>query len=224
METTLHRELKAIYAGRGAACEVRVDGFRIDAVSRGRLIEIQQSPLGAISRKVQKLLETHSVLVVKPLFANKCLVRRDPETGAILSSRQSPQHATKWDLFLEMVRFAHVFPHPRLTLELLLVDIEEDRIDRPRRRWKGKSHQVLDRRLTHIGERLTLKTAADLRRWLPDHLPAEFTTHELAAAAGVPRWWAQKIAYCLRSTGALVTLGKRERSWLYGIPRRRAAA
>ena len=67
METSLHRELKLLYAGQQARFEVPVDGYRVDAISRGRLIEIQHGSLAAIRDKVQCLLAEHRVCVVKPL-------------------------------------------------------------------------------------------------------------------------------------------------------------
>ncbi|OYW18273.1 MAG: hypothetical protein B7Z55_10930 [Planctomycetales bacterium 12-60-4] len=223
METTLHRQLKALYAGPKAKCEVWVDGYRIDAVKRGRLIEIQQSSLAALRSKVRTLLQSHSVLIVKPLFARKLIIRRDPKTHQILSQRTSPQHQTVWDLFLELVHFVDVFPHPRLTLEVLLTEIEEQRCDRPSRRWKGKAYRIIDRQLTEVGVRNVFRSAADLRKLLPGDLPTEFTSNELAAAAGLPSWWAQKVTYCLRKTGAVETVGKRRHSWLYRYAVRRAA-
>lgn len=53
METSLHRQLKALYCAEASRQEVRVDGFRIDAVDRGRLIEIQQASLAALRHKVR---------------------------------------------------------------------------------------------------------------------------------------------------------------------------
>lgn len=216
--------MKALYAGRQSRCEQQVDGYRIDAVRRGKLIEIQQSSLSALRDKVRELVAAHAVVVVKPLFAKKVIVRRDPETQAILSQRCSPNHETVWDLFLDLVHFTHVFPHPRLTLEVLLVDIEEHRVDKPKRRWNRGAFRVVDRQLTSIGEKHVFRTADDLLRLLPVNLPAEFTTAELAAATNLPRWWAQKVAYCLREIEAIETLGKRRHAWLYGWnPSRRAA-
>ncbi len=223
METTLHRQLKTLYAGPKATCEVWVDGFRIDAVKRGRLIEIQQSSLSALRAKVRTLLESHAVLVVKPLFARKVIVRRDPQTDVVLSQRTSPQHQTVWDLFLDLVHFVDVFPHPRLTLEVLLTEMEEQRQDRPARRWKGKGYRIIDRQLTEVGARHVFRTAVDLRKLLPPNLPDEFTSTDLATATGLPRWWAQKVAYCLRKTGAVEAVGKRKTSMLYRSVKRRAA-
>ena len=48
METSLHRDLKALYARDDAQFEVSLGNFRIDAVSGGRLVEIQHGSLAAI--------------------------------------------------------------------------------------------------------------------------------------------------------------------------------
>jgi hypothetical protein len=223
METTLHRQLKALYAGPKADCEVRIDGYRIDAVVSGRLIEIQQASLSALRAKVKTLLDSHRVLIVKPLAANKLIIHRDPKSHCILSQRRSPQHESVWDLFLDLVHFRDVFPHPRLTLEVLLVDIDEYRHERPGRRRSRRSVRVQDRILRSLGERYRFRTAADLLKLLPDGFGPEFTTAELATAVGLPRWWAQKIAYCLRNMQAVETIGKRRHAWLYALPERRAA-
>src|SRR5271165_5263931 len=74
METSLHRDLKRLYAGEAAQCEVRLGRYRIDAIAEGELIEVQHGPLAAIRDKVRKLLTEHHVRVVKPIIASKQLV------------------------------------------------------------------------------------------------------------------------------------------------------
>ena len=59
-----------------AQCEVRLAGYRIDAVVDGELIEVQHGSLAAIRDKVHRLLEEHRVRVVKPIVARKMLVSR----------------------------------------------------------------------------------------------------------------------------------------------------
>ena len=56
METSLHRDLKTLYAGKDAQFEVSLGGYRIDVMSGGRLVEIQHGSLAAIRDKVQALL------------------------------------------------------------------------------------------------------------------------------------------------------------------------
>jgi len=221
METTLHRQLKQLYAG-DAACEVRVDGYRIDAVANGRLIEIQQGSLSALRTKVSRLLERHEVLVVKPLFAHKTIIRLERRSQREVSRRVSPAHDTVWDAFQDLVHFVDVFPHPRLTLEVVLTEVEEHRPANPRIGWRQRD-RAADRTLLSICGRHTFRTNADLLALLPDTLPAEFTTALLAEVLELPRWWAQKVAYCLRRTGALETTRRGRAGWVYRRPPCRAA-
>ena len=220
MESTLHRQLKSLYGGAAEDLEVQVDGYRIDAVVRGRLFEIQQASLFALRDKVRQLLLRHKVVVVKPLVSRKYLIRRDRADGEIVSARYSPTRETVLHVFRELVHFVNVFPHPGLTLEVVLTEQEEHRIARARRRRRGPDFRVEDRLLVKVVSTTKLKTAADLRKLLPSTLPADFTTGDLALHAQIPRWLAQKMAYCLKNTGAIELRGKQGNAMLYGIPPR----
>ena len=229
METTLHRQLKAIYASDAARREVTVDGYRIDAVDNDRLIEIQYGSLGAIRNKLSRLLQNHRVLVVKPLAARKFLIVRSRKGGRIKSSRYSPSRATYHHLFEDLVHFVDVFPHPRLTLEVVLTEQEEHRVPAARRRWRSKGYRVEDRRLRAIHGHMQLQTAADLIAMLPETLTdadrvVTFSTADISREAGIPRWLAQKWAYCLRKTGAATAVGKKGNAILYRIAAAERAA
>ncbi len=215
METTLHRQLKAVYCADPEQHEVRVDGYRIDAVAEDRLIEIQQAGLGAIGPKIRTLLKSHKVTVVKPLVARRVLVKRKRRGGPVQSTRTSPKHETFFDLFDDLVHFVNVFPHRRLSLHVLLTDQEEHRIVTGRKRRRDKGYRVEDRRLLGISGRCILRRRADLRSLIPETLPATFSTADIAQHAGVPRWLAQKAAYCLRMTGTAEMAGKSGNAILY---------
>jgi hypothetical protein len=97
---------------------------------------------------------------------------------------------------------------------------EERRIARVRRRFNGPDYRVEDRLLLGVVSRHQFRTSADLAALLPGTLPAPFHTQDLAEAAGIPRWLAQKAAYCLARCGAVEVVGKFGRSVLYEAPRR----
>jgi len=217
METSLHRQLKALYCTDESQQEVRLNGYRIDAVYRGQLVEIQQGSLAALRVKVARLLEDHNVTIVKPLAARKLLVRRKRPGGAIISTRNSPRHDTVADLFDDLVHFVGVFPHPRLTLEVVLTVQEEHRVAARKRRWRSPDFRVTDRFLVGIEGRVTLRTLGDLVKLLPSGLGDVFSTEEIARRAGMSKSLAQKMAYCLRKTGAAQTVGKRGNAILYRI-------
>jgi len=225
METSLHRDLKAIYAGTGNRQEVACEGYRIDAVRRGLLIEIQHGSLAAIRDKVSTLLEKHRVLVVKPLVARKQLIKQDRKQGRVVSKRFSPKRAQLLDLFDELVYFVSVFPHRRLALEVPLVEVQEWRYPGHgrRRRWRRNDFQVEDQKLLRVVETFRFKKRTDLCKLLPPSLPVTFHTGHLAQGLKVPRHTAQRMAYCLRETGAVRVVGKQGNTILYRHSKRRAA-
>jgi len=225
LETSLHRQLKEFYCDDDAGREVSVRGYRIDAIVEGTLVEIQQASLAALRKKTRALLETHDVIVVKPLSAMKMIVRLKKRNGPVDSRRTSPRHETIHDLFADLVHFVEVFPHPRLALEVLLTEQEETRIPKRKRWFRSKDYTVADRRLVAVRSRHVLRTAADLAGLLPQGLDESFTTADIARLAQIPRWLAQKMAYCLRQTGGITIAGKRRHAMLYKLaPEERAAA
>jgi len=226
METSLHRQLKERYATDGGIVEQRVGRYRIDVVRGKQLVEIQLAPLTSIRDKIAALLkQKHDVLVVKPLIITKHLVKLRREGGAVVSRRRSPKRRTLLDMFEELVHFTRVFPHKRLTLEVVLIEIKEWRYPGHgrRRRWRVNDHLVDDQHLVEVHGVHQFRTAADLRRLLPPTLPQPFHTGQLADGLGVERWIAQRMAYSLREMKAIRQVGKLRGAWLYQCPRRKAA-
>lgn len=215
METSLHRALKERYAsGERERFEVCVDGFRIDAVDdAGWLVEIQSGPLGPLREKLRSLLPRHRMRVVKPLVLRRRVVRLERRGGPVLSARRSPKRGVLFDVFDDLLGVVRVFPHTNLQIELLEVTIDEVRL--ARRRWPG--YTVLDRRLDEIQGAKALANASDLWALLPAGCVSEqpFSSYDLALGLGRPLWFAQKVAYCLRQTGAASVVGKRGNLLVY---------
>lgn len=230
METSLHRELKRLMAGDAHGEEQQLGQFRIDAIVDGRLIEVQVASLAAIRVKIMTLLKQgFEVTVVKPLTARKQIVRHERRGGQEASRRWSPRRQNFADVFDELVHFLGAFPHPRLTLELLLITEEEVRLARAKRWSRQRDYRIEDRHLRSIEDRRVLRTATDLLEMLPPEVRRlcardPFTTADLAVAAEVHRGLAQKIAYCFRKMGVWKTIGKRQRAWLYQPTTGRRAA
>ncbi|MCA9125587.1 MAG: hypothetical protein KDB22_00815 [Planctomycetales bacterium] len=227
METSLHRQLKVLYAANEAQVEVCLDGFRIDAIAQcGELIEIQHASLGALRDKTLKLLSQskHSLRIVKPIIQRKRVITLTERGGQIKRSRMSPKRGEWLDIFLDLVHFTSVFPRKRLTLEVVMIEAEESRVDRVRASRRGKKYFPVDQHLVAVGQSIVLRTKRDLLDQLPMHaLPSIFGTAELAAAMQRPKWFAQKVAYCLREIGAVKLAGKRGNNLLYQtLPARHA--
>ena len=217
-ENPLHCALKEWYAEPSDRLEVPVDGFVVDIVRAGLLIEVQTANFSAIGRKLAGLAASHRVRLVYPIPLEKWIVRVDSE-GARLSRRRSPKRGSVEDVFGELVRIPRLLADPNFSLDVLLTREEEVRRYEEGRAWRRKGWVICERRLVEVAGHRLFRTPADLAALLPDELPDPFTTADVAAAGGRPRWLAQKMAYCLRKMGAVRECGKRGNALLY----RRAA-
>ena len=222
METTLHRQLKEHYCTDGCEIEVKFGRYRIDVVDGDRLIEIQHSGLAAIRQKIQILLKSHKVDVIKPIIARKRLVKLTRKNGRISSQRLSPKRGGFLDLVDELLYFTRVFPHKNLRLIVPQIEVEEVRYPGHgrRRRKRAGDFVVQDRVMTELLESKVYKTPKDLCEELPP-LPAKFDTGELAAAMSIKRWQAQRVAYVMKHVGSIKQVGKRGNAILYSKSRRR---
>lgn len=226
METLLHKQLKEMYCGKGARMEVPLGGYRIDVIRGDELVEIQHGSLAAIRDKTAVLLKAgHRVLVVKPVIARKRLIKLAARGGKIVSQRYSPKRGDVFDLFDDLVYFTKVFPHKRLAIETLLVEVEELRFPGhgKRRRWRINDFQVESQRLVEVQRIHRFNTTDDLLRLLPSDLPKPFSTADLAQRMDIERGVAQRIAYCLREMGAVSVVGRRSSGWQYELQSEKAA-
>lgn len=212
METSLHQQLKSHYATSPDQIEVAVGGYRIDVVRDHELIEIQCASLSAIRKKIIDLLQRHDVRIVKPSVHRTRICKRDVKGGPIVSNRLSPKCGQVHELFEELIYLRGVFPHPRLTLEIPIVDVNQVRWMRKKksRRRRDPGFVIEDTQLVEVRSTIELTDAADLWRLLPLDsaavVPAgknEFNTQDLADAVGCPRWIAQRIAYVLHHCQAI---------------------
>jgi len=192
-EKPLHASLKRWYVRPGDGVEVPVGGFVIDLVRDDLLIEVHTRGFSSMKQKVTALLGLgHRIRIVHPIPIDKWIVRVDAD-GTVLSRRRSPRHGNPTDIFTELVSFPDLLSHPHLEVEVLLTTEEEYRRHAPDRSWRRKGWTVVERRLIEVVDTVLLRHSDDLTGFLPDDLPATFTTADLAeklADLGAPpsRW------------------------------------
>jgi hypothetical protein len=214
-EGRLHADLKAWYARPGDRLEQPVDGYVVDLVRGGLLVEFQTAGFAPLRRKLDRLLAEHDVRLVVPIALTRQIVRLSPD-GEVLSARRSPRHGRVEDVFARLVSLPALLAHPRFELELVLTHEQELRRHEAGRAWRRRGWVVAGRALLSVEESVRLASAADAAALLPA-LPDPFDTAELAAAANCPRRLAQQMAYCLRALGALEPTGKRGGAALYRL-------
>jgi len=198
METTLHRQLKRLYASHERRTEISVGMFRADAAVGELLIEIQYSSLTAIRDKLLALLKDgRNVLLVKPFVIESVAWYRP-------SGRRRTVRRRLVEIFAELVHLPRVFPRTGLVVDVVAVRSTEERYRTSRRRGS----RLVDRRLSRIDAIYRLRDGTDLWRLLPLEPPREFTSKTLAEALGVTVGFARMITYCLHRCGAAQAQGR----------------
>jgi hypothetical protein len=216
-ETTLHADLKRWYTQPGDRLETKVDGYVVDIVRDGLLIEIQTRNFSNLKRKLHTLTEKHPVRLIYPIPQEKWIVRLAADGETRLSRRKSPRRGRLEQLFAELVRIPGLIAHPNFSLEVVLIQVEEIQLEDGRGSWRRKGRSIQDRRLLEVVSHRAFQTPADFLALLPAGLPALFTNRDLARLLGQPRHVAQKMTYCLCRMGVLAQAGTRGRSYLFGI-------
>ncbi len=213
-EQPLHAALKRWYAGPGGKFEVTVDGFVVDVVRDGLLIEIQVGNFSSIKRKLKRLVKDYPLRLIYPIPREKWLLKHHPGAEGEIERRKSPKRGRVEEVFNELVSFPALLSHPNFTLEVALTQEEEVRYPDPTA-WRRHGWAITERRLIDVAAQHRFERPADMLALLPAGLPETFTTADLAAALGGSRRLAQRMAYCLCKMGCITQIGRRGRAKLY---------
>jgi hypothetical protein len=208
-EGPLHQALKSLYLEPDGDEEVDIGSYVADV--RGAdsvLYEIQTGGFAPLKRKLANLLESHEVVLVHPIAAIRYIVKLPQEEDGQATRRRSPKKGSLVNIVEELVSIPHLLDHPNFALEVVLIEEDEIRMHDPKRVRRRNGWRVVSRQLTNVVERRRINSSSDLFSLIEGPLPEQFTTRDLAGAMGQPRWLAQKLAYCLRESGAAELAGK----------------
>jgi hypothetical protein len=215
-EGHLHAALRARYVEPGDRVEAAVEGYVVDILRDGLIIEVQTGNFSRIARKMRDLVTRHRVRLVYPVPRDAWIVKTPRTKRDRITRRKSPKHPGAPDVFGQLVSFPELIAHPNFELDLVLT--EEETVWRfdGRKGWRRRGWVIVERRLLQVYETVSLRTPADYASMLPAALPAEFLTSDLADALGCARDMAQKMAYCLRNGGLIERVGARGNAVVYG--------
>ncbi|MFW9795156.1 MAG: hypothetical protein ACFFEE_12680 [Candidatus Thorarchaeota archaeon] len=213
-ERSLHASIKELFMSGGARTEVEVDGYVIDVVKDGLLIEVQTKNFSKIKSKLLSLIKKHPVRLVYPIASEKWIVRQSPDGTEELSRRRSPKQMGFADVFEELVRFPRIVAYDNFSLEVLLIKEEEIRRQDGKGSWRRRGWSIVDRRLIEVVEKRLYERPTDFLHFIPDALEKPFRNSDLAEALGISVRIAQRMTYCLRKMSVLRVVGKQGNAML----------
>lgn len=210
-EGSLHAALKAHWRRPGDRLEVEIDGYVVDIARADELVEIQTGSFAALGPKLDALLGSHRMTVVHPIASTIVLERPG------MADRRSPRRGHLHHVLDELVSVPTLLDHPHFSLEVVMVEERRLKVHDPTLRRRRGGWRTVDRRLEAIVACHRFDLPTDLLAFVPAGLPPEFGTADLAAAATYGRDTAQKLAYCLRSLGLLVVVGRGRDGYRYRL-------
>jgi hypothetical protein len=214
-EHPLHAALKHWYARPDDRLEAALDGYIVDILRGNHIIEIQTGNCAAIRRKVRTLSRHYRLTLVYPVAHERWIVKLPTTAHGQPVRRKSPKRQRLTQLFQELVSFPDLLQNPRFAIEVVVIQDEEVRCFDRRAGRRRRGWIVTERRLLAVLRQHVIVTPADLWSLIPMGLPEPFQTLHLARVLGRPRWFARKVAYCLRESGASTAIGKAGNAIVY---------
>ncbi|MBN1697061.1 MAG: hypothetical protein JW881_06080 [Spirochaetales bacterium] len=214
-ERSLHADIKAALLLPGDRCEVMIGRYVVDIVRDNLLIEIQTGNFTALRRKIMDLSGRYIVRVVYPLVLEKWIVKKKSGDDDPEKRRKSPKKGRLIDIFKELVYIPELFINENLEIELLLIRMEEIRINDGKGSWRRKGVSIVDRRLLEITGHYLFRTVEDFRRFVPEGIAVPFSNSNLAAYTGYSVRDAGKVTYCLKKMGVIREVGKKRNALLF---------
>ena len=200
-ESSFHSDLKKWYKEPGDKIEKPIDKYVIDIVRNGSLIEIQTKNFSSIKNKLVNLVNNHQVRLVHPIIKDKWIRSIDLQSGKVIRNRLSPKHCSYIDVFEELIRIPELVSNPNFTIELLLVQIEEVRVNDGNGSWSRKGWSIRDRKLVQILDRREFSTPIDFLQLKPIGLKTPFTNMDLAESLKKSVHFARKMSFCRNQFG-----------------------
>ncbi|GHV45269.1 hypothetical protein AGMMS49546_30680 [Spirochaetia bacterium] len=219
-ESGLHNALKFRYTGPDGETEKSMGDYVCDGLTPdGEVIEVQIGSFGPLKDKARSLAAFGPVRIIHPIIINKYIETLDIE-GQVLRKRKSPRKGTEWDLFKSLLYAPELATTPGLTIELVLIDVLEQRKDDGKGSWRRRGASISDRELAGWHSSMSLSGPKDYYRFLPFTAKEEFTSGDLAKKAKIPANLAGKTLYVLMKIGIVKRIGKKGRSFLYKIKKK----
>ncbi len=157
-----------------------------DIYDDGDIYEVQTGGFFPLRDKVAWYLAHTAarVTVVHPMAAVRYLSRVDPATGDVISRRRTAGRGRVRDVARELYWLSDFIGDPRFTLRLLLLEIEEYRLDDGS--CRGRRGSRYERFPTALHGDVTLREPADYAAYfLPVALPSSFTAADYTRATGI---------------------------------------
>lgn len=216
-EKTIHEVIKDFYCYDHDFQEQKRGRYIADIAIESQIWEIQTRAFQKLRGKLSAFLPQYHVTLIYPVPVEKKIYWLDQETGAITGGRRSPRRGSAYDVFPELYKIRPFLTDPNLSVHIFLMDMEEYKLLNGWSRDKKRGATRYDRLPGKLRDIVQLSRREDYLLFLPEDLPEQFTSSDLAKSAHISRELAQVCLLILRDLDVVELIGKKGRSNLHRI-------
>ncbi len=215
-EKTVHAVVKDFEDADEDHQEIPIAGYIADIYNGEEIIEIQNGNFNKMRGKLSTFLPLYPVRIVYPIPHDKWNIWIDPDTGELGKKNKCARKGHFYLAFRELYRIRPFLADPHLSVELLLIDMEEYRLlDGWSRDGKRGSHRY-DRIPLALYDRMLLTCPRDYCQLIPFDLKEPFTAAEFGKAAHI-RGSFSTVLQILTQLGVVKRIGKKGNAFLYKV-------
>ena len=216
-EKTVHAVVKNYYEPDETHQEIPIEGMYADIFTGSEIIEIQTGNFHQVRKKLDRFLPLYPVTVVLPIPDTKWLFWIDEETGEISEKRKSPKKGDPYTAFFELYKIKPYLKSKGLTIKFLFMDMEEYKLLNGWSRDKKRGSERYDRIPVSITKEYTFTEPRDYMQLLPEDLPLEFTSPELAKRLKINRRYCNLFLNVIFDLGVVTRTGKKGNAFVYKL-------
>lgn len=217
-EKTLHAVLKYTEEPDPDFQEILVGSYIADIFTADRrIIEIQTANMNAMRDKLSCFLPLYPVKIVYPIPYQKWVTWIDPDTGELTVRNKSTRKGSFYQAFRELYKIRPFLSDPNLSIDLVLLDMEEYRVQDGWSRDRKRGSHRYDRIPVAIVSEILLERPEDYMIFLPPDLPEPFDSRTFASCAGIKGDMSSTILLMLTELGVAERIGRKGRSYLYRV-------
>lgn len=151
------------------------------------VFEVQTGAFYPMRKKIAYYLEHTDciVTIVHPIPVNKFVCWVDPQTQEIGKRKKSPKHTRAEALLPELYCLLPYLQHPRLHVQLLMLEVQDFRLLNGRSRDRKKGSTRYERIPTALLGEILFSTPEDFRCFLSPSLPPVFTVKDFSNTSGI---------------------------------------
>lgn len=211
-EKTLHSVLKLFCEPETAFHEVKVNGFVADIKRGEEITEIQTKDFSRLRRKLKAFVPEHRVTVVFPVARSKRIIKINEATGEYSAPRRSPRVGNIYTMMPELYKLNMLLAEPdvrnNVVFWVLFLGVDEYRLIGKATRRSPHGRTCYERIPTALYGSFEIASERDYKKFLPEGLPQNFTSADLAKTARIRRRTAQITLTVLTTVGAVKRVGK----------------